>query len=166
MTRHDGFTLLEIIVALAILSVAVVAAIQGFAQGLRLLRLAGEHQHAALLADQKAREVVTPVEGREEGQTEDGAFTWERTTRVLETPELADQQGAENWRMYRINVHVRWSRTRDVEVSTLRTASVTQELAATPTTPGAQNPPPAPSSPSPAATSQTPAATPSRRSLR
>ena len=51
MKRADaGFTLLEVIVALAILSLAVVAAIQGFAQGLRLLKLAGDHQRAMLLA--------------------------------------------------------------------------------------------------------------------
>ena len=59
-----GFTLIEVLVALAILSLAVVASIQGFAQGLRLLRLAGDHQQAMLLADQKMREVVEPKEGR------------------------------------------------------------------------------------------------------
>src|SRR6266571_2761381 len=69
MKRADaGFTLLEVIVALAILSLAVVAAIQGFAQGLRLLKLAGDHQRAMLLADEKAREVVDPEEGREPGR--------------------------------------------------------------------------------------------------
>ena len=56
-----GFTLIEVLVALAILSIAVVASIQGFAQGLRLLKLAGDHQHAMLLADQKMREVVDPA---------------------------------------------------------------------------------------------------------
>ena len=58
--RTAGFTLLEVLVAFAILSVAVVALIQGFAQGLRLLKVAGDHQQAVLLADQKAREVVVP----------------------------------------------------------------------------------------------------------
>ena len=47
--RAAGFTLIEVLVALAILSLAVVASIQGFAQGLRLLRLAGDHQQAMLL---------------------------------------------------------------------------------------------------------------------
>ena len=72
-----GFTLLEVLVALAILSVAVVASIQGFAQGLRLLKLSGDHQEATLLADQKMREVVVPVEGREEGT--ETRFQWIRT---------------------------------------------------------------------------------------
>ena len=134
--RQDGFTLLEVIVALAILSVAVVAAIQGFAQGLRLLRLAGEHQQATLLADQKAREVIAPAEGHEEGRDEqsNGAFTWERTTTVVPMPDLAEQPSAANWRVYRVDVHVRWGRDHDVEVTTLRTAQL--------------NPPAPPGSPS------------------
>jgi type II secretion system protein I len=121
-----GFTLLEVIVALAILSVAVVAAIQSFTQSLRLLRLAGEHQYATQLADQKAREVVTPTEGREEGQDEGdhGTYAWERVTSIVPTPTLADQATAKDWRMFRIDVHVRWA-GREVEVATLRTTPAT-----------------------------------------
>ena len=74
------------LVAFAILSVAVVAVIQGFAQGLRLLKVAGDHQRAVLLADQKTREVVAPVEGRDKGQ--EGAFDWERTVTVVTAPDL------------------------------------------------------------------------------
>lgn len=130
-----GFTLLEVIVALAILSFAVVASIQGFAQGLRLLRLAGDHQQAILLADQKAREVVTPTEGRDEGA--DGAFTWERTTKLLEAPEPAVSGAAPRLQVFEIDVRVRWDEHRQVEVATLRT--LTPTLQATPA-PGAPAP--------------------------
>ena len=66
MTRRErGFTLLEVLVALAILGLAVVAVIQGFAQGLRLLKLSGDHQRAVLVADQKIREVLAPESQRE-----------------------------------------------------------------------------------------------------
>src|SRR5687768_18515803 len=58
-----GFTLLEVLVALAVLSFAVVVSIQAFAGGLRLLKLSGEHQDAMLVADQKAREIVAPTSG-------------------------------------------------------------------------------------------------------
>jgi general secretion pathway protein I len=117
--REAGFTLLEVLIALAILGLAVVASIQGFAQGLRLLKLAGDHQHAMLLADQKAREVVTPVEGREQGT--EGAFTWERTIFPVPTPELAVLGTSPPWRVYQIAVQVRWDERRQVEVTTLRT---------------------------------------------
>jgi general secretion pathway protein I len=135
---RSGFTLIEVIVALAILSVAVVASIQGFAQGLRLLKLAGEHQHAAFLADTKLREVVTPKLGREQGQDEHGGhtFAWETTTTEIVAPDLAgDGSKAPTWRVFQIAVRVRWAERREVEVTTLRTAAATAEMgASTPTT--------------------------------
>lgn len=121
MTRAErGFTLLEVVVALALLGLAVVAIIQGFAQGLRLLKLSGDHQRAVLLADEKVREVIQPAEGREAG--EDEQFRWERTIRELPAPELSSAgPGALRWRVYEIGVVVRWDEGRQVEVRTLRT---------------------------------------------
>ena len=126
--RQAGFTLLEVLVALAILSLAVVASIQGFAQGLRLLKLSGDHQQAMLLADQKVRESVVPSEGREEGT--EGPFRWERTTKVLEAPDLAANGAVPLWHVYEIDVRVNWDTRRQVEVRTLRTTPVSAELAA------------------------------------
>jgi type II secretion system protein I len=157
--RGDGgFTLLEVLVALAILGTAVVASIQGFAAGLRLLKLAGDHQQAILLADQKMREVTVLEDGKEEGT--EGAFTWERTIQVQETavtqtastlpgvvptrnpatatlgtvPGVAQgtttATGVPLWRVYRIDVKVRWGERRSVEVATLRLES-TQKLSST-----------------------------------
>lgn len=131
--RAAGFTLLEVLVALAILGLAVVAAIQGFAQGLRMLKLSGDHQQAMLLADLKTREIVRPEEGREAGT--EGDFRWERTTRLLETPDLVAEGTPPRWRVYEIAVRVQWDEQRQVEVATLRTV-------ATPTTPTAPPPPP------------------------
>jgi type II secretion system protein I len=113
-----GFTLIEVLVALAILSIAVVASIQAFAQGLRLLKLAGDHQHAMLLADQKMREVVDPKEGREQGT--EGLLAWERTTRLLETPDLKPADGSDRGRVYEIDVRVAWEQKRQIEIRTLR----------------------------------------------
>jgi type II secretion system protein I len=135
MKRADaGFTLLEVIVALAILSLAVVAAIQGFAQGLRLLKLAGDHQRAMLLADEKAREVVDPEEGREQGT--EGNFRWERQTTVVPAPDLVPTAGVPRWRVYEIDVKVFWDERRQVEVNMLRTMPLT--VVATTPTPGSR----------------------------
>ena len=122
--RDAGFTLLEVLVAFAILSIAVVATIQGFAQGLRLLRVAGDHQQAVLLADQRLREVVTPVAGGHDEGT-DGAFAWERTTTVVDAPDLARSRVTEPWKVYRITVTVRWGegRPRQVEIAALRASA-------------------------------------------
>lgn len=117
-----GFTLLEVLVAMAILGLAVVASIQGFAQGLRLLKLSGDHQQAALLADRKLREVVTPTEGQDRGA--EGGFRWERAVTVVETPELTPAGRTPAWRVYRIDVRVQWGASRQVEIATLRTVPV------------------------------------------
>jgi len=119
--QNAGFTLLEVLIAFAILSVAVVAVIQGVAQGLRLLKVAGDHQRAVLLADQKAREVVMPVEGHDQGQ--DGAFDWERTVTVVKAPDLERTPATRKWSVYQIDVKVRWGDKRGVEIATLRTTA-------------------------------------------
>jgi len=145
MKRPDaGFTLLEVIVALAILSIAVVAAIQGFAQGLRLLKLAGDHQRAMLLADEKAREILDPEEGREQGT--EGNLRWERLTTLVPTPDLIPAAGVPRWRVYQIDVKVSWDERRQVEVNMLRTMPLTVQTT-TPTTPSPGARPATPTTP-------------------
>ena len=140
--QQAGFTLIEVLVALAILSIAVVAAIQGFAQGLRLLKLSGDHQHAMLIADQKAREIVIPKAGQDQGEDQhDGrVFTWETITTEIIAPDLtADGTKTPTWRVFQIDVKVRWDNKREIEVTTLRTAAAAPEMGtaqATGTTPG------------------------------
>jgi general secretion pathway protein I len=118
-TGQRGFTLLEVVVALAILGLAVVAAIQGFAQGLRLLKLSGDHQRAMLLADQKVREVLIPEEQQDQG--DEGDFHWERVTQVVEAPDLVPVGSPPRWRVFEIIVRVVWDERRQIELATLRT---------------------------------------------
>jgi general secretion pathway protein I len=143
-----GFTLLEVLIAFAILSVAVVAVIQGFAQGLRLLKVAGDHQQAVLLADQKTREMVVPVEGRDQGT--EGNFDWERSVTVVPAPDLTRTAATAKWRIYRIDVKVSWGDKRGVEIVSMRTAADSRDTSTTsgpprtvgvPTTPGSSGTP-------------------------
>jgi len=127
MSRQDGFTLIEVLVAFAILSLTVVVAVQGFAGGLRLLKLSGDHQRAILIADQKAREVVVPKEGREEGT--EGGFAWERVIKPVPVPELDVPGRPARWHVYEISVQVAWGeQRRAVGVTTLRTVSDAEQL--------------------------------------
>ncbi|HTO12966.1 MAG TPA: prepilin-type N-terminal cleavage/methylation domain-containing protein [Candidatus Binatia bacterium] len=123
-----GFTLLEVLVAFAILSLTVVVAVQAFAQGLRLLKLSGDHQQAALLADQKTREVTQPKEGKDSGT--EGAFTWERTIKEIPAPELTPNGQLPKWHVYEITTLVSWGDSkRTVGVTTLRTVSDAEQKA-------------------------------------
>lgn len=114
-----GFTLLEVLVALAILGLAVVTVIQLFSQGLRLLKLSGDHQLAVLLADLKTREVEPTTEGIESGQ--EGEFSWERRVEPYPVPDELAVLGGSPLRVFRVGVQVRWGGNRSVEVATLRT---------------------------------------------
>ena len=119
---ESGFTLLEVLVALAILGLAIVVSIQGFASGLRLLKLSGEHQDAMLLADLKAREVTTPTEAGRDSGTQ-GPFTWEREIKQVVTPDLEVEGRTVKWRQWEVDVSVRWGDSRQVTVATLRTVA-------------------------------------------
>ena len=128
MSRESaGFTLLEVVVAMVILSVAVVTLIQLASQSLRLLKLSSDHQEATILADRLVRAADPATEGMESGQ--DGRFTWERRVRAVAVPdELSPTIGAAP-RLLSLVVAVRWGSGRTVEMSTLR---LSQGAAATP----------------------------------
>jgi hypothetical protein len=114
-----------VLVALAILSTAIVASIQGFAQGLRLLKLAGDHQEAMLLADQVMRQVIDPTERRDEST--EGRFSWERTIKAVDAPDLTPVGSPPKWRVFEINVTVRWDQRRSIELATFRTVPATSD---------------------------------------
>ena len=125
---RGGFTLLEVLIAFAILAVGVVSLIQLTSQGLRLLKVSGDHQQAVQLADRLARDTqVLAEEAKSEPAVEtgeEGAFAWERrVTRVALPEELEPQTpvpGKEVPGLYSVAVAVRWGHNHMVEVATLR----------------------------------------------
>src|SRR5262245_63407681 len=92
-----GFTLLEVLIAFAILAIAVVSLIQLSSQGLRLLKVAGDHQQAVLIADRIARDTQVIIDDVKAGDAttdattvetgEEGRFTWERRVERVTLPE-------------------------------------------------------------------------------
>ena len=122
MSRRNeaGFTLLEVLVAMVILSVAVVTLIQLASQGLRLLKLSSDYQEAVLLADRVARTGDASIEGVETGQ--EGRFNWERRARLVAVPDDLAPVGSQSPRLLALSVAVRWGTGRTLEVATLRLA--------------------------------------------
>ncbi len=75
-----------------------------------------------LLADQKVREMTSPVEGREEGT--DDRFQWTRTVTRVPMPELEGSVRGRRWGSFEIDVRVRWDEKREVQLASLRTVPV------------------------------------------
>jgi prepilin-type N-terminal cleavage/methylation domain-containing protein len=114
-----GFTLLEVLVAMAILALALVAMTQLSAQGLRLLRLSEEYQGAVRLADHLARTVDPDREGVEAGQ--EGGHRWERRVALVPVPDELNAGLGEGPRLYAVTVSVGWGTKRTLELTSLRT---------------------------------------------
>jgi len=122
LARDEGFTLLEVLVALVVLATTVVAVLQLFGGGLRLARTAGDHADAALLASAKLAELEPGplTEGAVDGV--EGPYRWIRRVTLdpsllpaqLETPETV------RLRLARVNVEVQWGQGRRFELATLR----------------------------------------------
>ena len=114
-----GFTLLEVLVALAILGLAIVTLMQLSSQGLRLLRLSDDYQQAVLVADRVASTGDVLEEGVQAGR--EGRFEWERRVVLMPVPdELAAGTGL---RLYALTVAVRWGGRRTLELASLRTVA-------------------------------------------
>ena len=118
-----GFTLLEVLVAVVILSVAVVTLVQLASQGLRLLKLSSDYQEAVLLADRVARAAEASIEGVESGQ--EGRFSWERRATLVAVPDDLAPVGSASPRLLALSVAVRWGAGRTLEVATMRLAPAT-----------------------------------------
>ena len=121
MTSSRGFTLLEVLVALTILAVAIVAFMQLSSQGLRLLHLSDDYQQAVVVADRIARATDVVEEGAEAGQ--EGRFRWERQLRLVPVPEELTPGAGPQLRLYALSVAVRWGRDRTLELASLRTVA-------------------------------------------
>ena len=123
-----GFSLLEVLVALVILSLAIVTLMQLSSRGLRLLHLSDEYQQAMLLADRIARE-PDPLDVRADAGRE-GPYAWERHVAVVSVPAELTPPAGPPPRLYALSVAVRWGRNQKLEVATLRTVAPEASTAA------------------------------------
>jgi len=125
VSRQRGFSLLEVLVAFAILSVSLGVLLQVFATGLRNAGVADDYTQATLYAESilAAYGRETPLgEGVHEGSIND-RFSW----RGAVSPYVEGMPDPEKTRMraYRISVEVFWrglTQTRSVLLETVRLA--------------------------------------------
>jgi prepilin-type N-terminal cleavage/methylation domain-containing protein len=129
-----GFTLIEVVIALAILGFALVALLQLSSQSLRLVKTSGDYQQAMLLADRLATTTQATDETADGG--EEGPFRWERRISLVPLPEELQPKetipGKEPPKLFVVTVGVRWGQNQLLELATLRTPTTA------PVVPGSQ----------------------------
>ena len=125
-----GFTLVEILVALAIVGLTLAALFEVFSNGLRGTESAEQHTIATLLARSKLAEigVVVPFEAGEETGEYDSGFSWRSVIRPHETTDgsLHEEPVAH---AFVVTVEVAWGAgnvEKRVSLTTLRLVSVAQ----------------------------------------
>jgi general secretion pathway protein I len=105
-----GFTFIEVLVALAIVSISVLALIKLSLISIRMTEAAETNYQAVLLANEKIEELLAlgyPKQGTDSGSMERSGLTWNWRTEVtdLQSPKLND---AEIAGLQEITVDVSW----------------------------------------------------------
>lgn len=125
--RNKGFTLIEVVVALAILGVALTVIIELFSGGLRLARASMEYTNAVNYARTKLEEIaVRPSldEGTQEGESNDKTFRWQvgvKKIDLLSIDKSMDYKPPVG--LYQVKIDVFWksgSKERSTSIESLR----------------------------------------------
>lgn len=118
-----GFSLVEVIAALIVFSIAIVTLVQGFAQSSAAQSDLIDRRQALMLAEnllEEARALNQLEEGHEEGEFDEFAgFRWERTTEETDLPDLMQ-----------VSARITWGpeeRSHDYTLTTLMTRRMTME---------------------------------------
>jgi general secretion pathway protein I len=100
-----GFTLLEVIIALAILGVSFALAMELLANGVRSARASEDYTQAVLLGRQKMAEMVgaTPLKASADSGEFGPGFRW--TSEILPLPQEEELPAS----LYQVRVRVTWS---------------------------------------------------------
>ncbi len=120
---RSGFTLLEVVVAVAILALTLGAVMRVFSASLRGLAAAERHTVAALHAQSKLAEigVEEPLAAGDASGAFERGYRWRSQVRDYSEPDL-DTAAGSGMRAYEVTVSVTWEGGGEVTLSTLRLA--------------------------------------------
>jgi prepilin-type N-terminal cleavage/methylation domain-containing protein len=125
-SRKGGFTLLEILVAVALLGIAITVVLQLFSANLRALSVSGDYVSAAMRADAKMREILEDSDLAEKSWSEvtDDGYRFDAS--ITET--LKERTENLQVRLLEITLTTQWlegSKTKFLTLKTLRTVNKT-----------------------------------------
>jgi len=131
--RDSAFSLIEILAALAIFGLCIVALIEGISQTLANWRLAEEKTQALMLCENRMQEILAdPVlevgDENESFEAPDERYSWSSVVDATEIPSL-----------YSVSVSVIWlssGKEQDVFLTTLRLQRPEERVSEPATTPG------------------------------
>lgn len=123
VSTRQGFTLLEVLVALAILAAAVTLVFQLFSANLRSLVVSEDYVRAAMKADARMREIAE-ADDLEQGSWEevDGPYTM----KVVISEVLQEKTDLLPLRLLQVELTLNWrkgARARSISLTTARLAS-------------------------------------------
>lgn len=121
-TSQQGFTLIEVLVALTILSLSLAIIFAGFSSGLRAKRMAVDYQQATVLAESKLNSIgiETPVvEGQTVGRFDD-RFRWQVVVARYQE-DGRDELGQGKIQPLEVTVTVFWGTSSDGRSVSLKT---------------------------------------------
>lgn len=126
-SSDNGFTLIEVVVALAILGIALTMIIELFSGGLRVGRASMEYTKAVNFARMKMEEVMAKsalAEGNQEGESDDKIFRWQMG---VEKVDLAPIDKSVDYKppvdLFKVKVDVFWksgSKEKSTSVESLK----------------------------------------------
>lgn len=121
-TRQSGFSLLEVLVAFAILSMSLGILYQAFSNSLRNVGTSGDYSRAMIIAEARLAEAMADVpinEGSDQGEVE-GRYQWKV---MVQRYEYEGEEIVSRFTPYQVEVVVSWQdgkHTREYQLSTLR----------------------------------------------
>ena len=125
--KPRGFTLIEVVVAMAILGISLVLVIELFSGGLRLGRASEEYTKASYLARLKLEEISLSdqmEEGSEEGEF-DRTYRWRVEVKKIDLlPSIFETDYKPPVDFYQIQVRISWksgNKEKETQLETFRT---------------------------------------------
>ncbi len=115
--RKSGFTLIEVIVAMAILGISLAMVMQLFSAGLKAARASCDYTRAVVHAKEKMEELVHTLRN-DSGEFEDG-FKWESEIDDYIKPETDDSKKDEetNYNLMKLKVIISWPDVQKIQKS-------------------------------------------------